>query len=286
MENGNFCVIELKDTTLSEDLISYAAFSNGALGLELLGTGHYKIYFEDKAHQDSFLYTLQELVSIGNRAKLGQVTSTLIYDQGWASSWRQYFEPLEVSKDLIILAPWQSKGSFPHRYKLIIDPGPAFGTGRHPTTRMCLRAMEKVCEELTPGWSAIDIGTGSGILAIYAAMRGAGEVLGIDIDGEALSWARRAVEINGLSNVIELSSVPIGDIDQAFDLVLANLDIGIFNILGMKIWDRVGRGGWVIISGILQNEKKALINLLPFCESQIRLELTEEDWLCLAIKNA
>ncbi len=117
-------------------------------------------------------------------------------------------------------------------------------------------------------------------------MRGAGEVLGIDIDGEALSWARRAVEINGLSNVIELSSVPIGDIDQAFDLVLANLDIGIFNILGIKIWDRVGRGGWVIISGILQNEKKALINLLPFCESQIRLELTEEDWLCLAIKNA
>ena len=104
-----------------------------------------------------------------------------------------------------------------------IDPGPAFGTGQHPTTRMCLEALEKI--SLPESWSMLDVGTGSGILAVYGAKLGAGPVVAIDSDPEAIRWARKNIELNGLTGKIELSSGSLEKIRARFSVVVANLTL-------------------------------------------------------------
>jgi ribosomal protein L11 methyltransferase len=206
-----------------------------------------------------------------------------IEDQDWSGSWRKFFRPQRVTQGLMVFPAWEPVPRTIDCQVIRIDPGPAFGTGQHPTTRMCLEAMEKV---RFPGiWTMLDVGTGSGILAIYGAMLGADRVVAIDIDPEAISWAKKNIKLNDLSGEIELSSRPIKKWRNSFSLLAANLILGTILDIFPDFSRVLAPGGWLILSGILKEQVKEVeesFDEYGFHKDQI---LYQEEWACLIAKK-
>jgi len=199
--------------------------------------------------------------------------------QDWDLLWRRFFKPEHVTPTLVVLPPWETLSSpFPH-HVIRIDPGPAFGTGRHSTTRMCLKALENH----VPGgeWSLVDVGTGSGILAIYAKMLGAERVLAIDTDPEAARWAERNVELNNLAGKIEVSTPPLETWKERFSLLVANITLETILQLLPLFPRRLLPGGKVILSGVLQSQVQDLVAYLHRSHFHLLEVLTQEEWACV-----
>jgi ribosomal protein L11 methyltransferase len=206
-----------------------------------------------------------------------------IEDQDWGTSWKKFFRPQRVTQGLMVFPAWESVQSSLDCQVIRIDPGPAFGTGQHPTTRLCLEAMEKA--QLPGAWTMLDVGTGSGILAIYGAMLGAARVVAIDTDPEAVRWAEKNIALNALSKEIELSSRPISDWRDSFSLLAANLIVG--TILEMlPDFSRVlASGGWLILSGILREQVKEVEEGFDEYALHKAQLLYQEEWACLIARK-
>jgi ribosomal protein L11 methyltransferase len=202
--------------------------------------------------------------------------------QDWDTGWRKFFKPDRVSGRLLILPVWDET-PITAGHIIRIDPGPAFGTGHHPTTRMCLMALEEAA--LSGQWNMLDVGTGSGILAIYGAKLGASEIAAIDNDPEAVRWAERNIEINETPVPIRLSITPIEDINRQYDLVTANLILGTILELFDELTRVLAPNGLLILSGILREqvediEKKILENGL-----KTDRVLYMEEWACMIVRK-
>ncbi|MBW1781405.1 MAG: 50S ribosomal protein L11 methyltransferase [Deltaproteobacteria bacterium] len=207
-------------------------------------------------------------------------------DQDWGLNWRRFFRPTRVTPRLLILPAWEP---LPVRegtgHIIRMDPGPAFGTGQHPTTRMCLEAMERA--PLKSRWTMLDIGTGSGILAIYGIKMGAEKVKAIDTDPEAIRWAGRNIRLNGVTGSIELSLGPVEDVIEAFSLVCANLILGEIMRLMPSFSRLVLGGGWLILSGILKSQVQEVSNSVSRYGLQAYETLHQQEWSCVtAFKEA
>ncbi len=151
-----------------------------------------------------------------------QVTRQGVQDQDWSECWKQYYKPFRAGKHLVVKPSWETWDAGPEDRIIELDPGMAFGTGTHETTAMCVEMIEKHYT----GGSVLDVGTGSGILAIAAARLGARSVLGVDIDPMAVKVARENVEKNGLTDVIDIRE---GDLVKGLDNV--KCDFAVANIL-------------------------------------------------------
>jgi ribosomal protein L11 methyltransferase len=165
-----------------------------------------------------------------------------------------------------------------------MDPGPAFGTGKHATTKMCLEAMEGAA--LPAKWTMIDVGTGSGILALYGALLGAGRILALDTDPDALSWAKKNLALNGHPKGIELSSRPVEAVTERFHLVVANLNLGTILDLLPHLLRIMREDGTLILSGILREQCEAVIESLSRYEGLEPRVLQREEWAALVIRRA
>lgn len=206
-----------------------------------------------------------------------------IQDEDWSQTWKRHFHVERITERLTVVPAWEASPQDSEGVVIRMDPGPAFGTGQHPTTRMCLQAMETSAK--SPPWSLVDVGTGSGILAIYAAKLGAARVLATDTDPEALRWARRNIELNGASGRIELSSEPLGKGGGAFSLVVANLTRDALLELLHDFKGVLVEDGTVILSGLLQEqvqEVKRPLDLLGFHRIQVA---TEAEWACITARK-
>jgi ribosomal protein L11 methyltransferase len=198
---------------------------------------------------DLFLEALKNIFSeIGSP----KVAVNQLRDQDWSQTWRQFFRPEQVTRQLMILPAWELIPPSQGGHLIRVDPGPAFGTGQHPTTRMCLEAMEKVGKPQP--WSMADVGTGSGILSIYAAKLGAAEIIGFDIDADAIRWAERNIDLNGLSGRISLTLQPIQRVERSFFLVVANLTLGTILELFPHLSRLTEPGGYLVLSGLLRDQ--------------------------------
>jgi ribosomal protein L11 methyltransferase len=231
-------------------------------------------------HIDCFLQDLK-----GIFPELGdyRLAFNKIEDQDWSRNWRRFFRPDRVTPRLMVLPAWEPVPLSIDREIIRIDPGPAFGTGQHPTTRMCLEAMEKT--HLTGSWRMLDVGTGSGILAIYGVKLGAYRVIAVDIDPEALRWANRNIALNKLSGAIELSPGPLEQLKGTFSLIAANLILGEILRLFSVLTRLLIPNGWLILSGILReqvNEIKGRVRANPFHESAI---LYQQEWACVILRK-
>lgn len=173
-----------------------------------------------------------------------------IAQEEWATSWKAWFKPIKVGP-LLISPPWTKKRDNDRLIPIIIDPGMAFGTGSHETTKLCLRG---IIRSSRTGDRVLDLGTGSGILAIAAAKLGASHISALDIDKIALDNAKHNVALNGVSALIE---VTLGSIDgfspemaRTFDLVVANISSHTVALLAKDLWAQLRDGGTLIVSGI------------------------------------
>ncbi|MCP4606132.1 MAG: methyltransferase [Proteobacteria bacterium] len=205
-----------------------------------------------------------------------EVKAVEIEDDGWSTRWREYYKPV-VLKRLQIVTPWM-KPPRPDRIPVVIDPGQAFGTGGHATTQLILEMLENSGD--LPS-EMLDIGTGSGVLAIAAVKLGAINVTAIDIDEESIAATRTNAAANQVEGNIEILEAAPGDLKETWSLVTANLDIGVFLNHSSAIADLIAPRGKVLLSGILYDQTGQCLDLWPNFEL---IESKEEDgWVALAI---
>lgn len=201
--------------------------------------------------------------------------------ENWAEAWKEHFKPLKVTPRLVIRPPWEEYVPGPGESVIAIHPGMAFGTGRHPTTRLCLRALEEVWEQHLPPasnpWQVLDVGTGTGILALAAARLGAG-VLAIDVDPEAVAAALDNVRLNALQDRVWVEATPLNALRQQFPLILANITAPDLLQLADALTGRLLSQGALIISGFLLADAPALEARFLGLGLTAAGFLTEEDW--------
>jgi ribosomal protein L11 methyltransferase len=206
-----------------------------------------------------------------------------VVEENWAENWRAFFKPERVSENLLISPAWIPVSDREKGHVILMDPGPAFGTGKHPTTRLCLREIERLFAE-TGESPFLDVGTGSAILAVYAAKLGFTPVVGIDIDIEALDWAGRNIFLNGFEREITLSDSPVQEIKGRYTVVVANIILGeILKILPHLIDKTVDRG-ITVISGILREQVAQVESQLPPGLVRSLMVHTEDEWACLTVE--
>ena len=218
-----------------------------------------------------------------------------IADQNWMEAWKQHYKPIRIGKRLLILPAWMESPE-PTRVAIKIDPGMAFGTGTHPTTQLCLELMEMAVDlgglKYLRGLRVIDVGCGSGILSIAAIKLGASKVLGVDIDSESIVNSRENANVNEVGEELMLGVGSLQEIIEgkfAFKsapLVVANiLAPVIVRLFDAGLADLIEAGGSIILSGILQEQKKSV---LEAAQAQ-RLKMTEwrqrGDWVALTMSR-
>ncbi len=211
-----------------------------------------------------------------------------VAEEDWAEAWKAHFKARKVTPRLVIRPPWEEYSPGPEELVITIYPAMAFGTGRHPTTSLCLRALEEVWGRGLPRdpkpWQVLDVGTGTGILALAAARLGAG-VLAIDVDPEAVAAALENVRLNALEERVWVEATPLTAIRQQFAVILANLTAPDLLDLAEALTARMLSGGALIISGFLQEDRPALESRFLALGLKETGFLTEEDWGALILRR-
>ena len=284
--NGLWKEIHIQIDSRFHDPLCSFLFDLGTSGIEILD-GEIKAYFK-KSGLDPLLIQKIENYIKGMEKELNihipfKIKFLKVEEGRWEDRWKEFFRPQKVSNSLTIIPAWEDIGDINTEYIIRIDPGIAFGTGMHPTTQMCLKAMEIYRPSFS--WRMLDVGTGSGILAIYAAYLGADSIVAIDIDQEALKVAKRNLCINGVKDRVNLICGSTDSIRSKYDMICANLDtkslLGLFADFKEKINDR----GFLILSGILRVELKDLysrFNLKGFkCRDIIRMD----EWASIVLEG-
>jgi len=203
-------------------------------------------------------------------------------DENWALSWQRFFHSEAVTALLTVYPPWERPPTA-RGHKICMDPGPAFGTGKHATTRMCLEAIEEI--GLPASFSMLDVGTGSGILAIYGAKLGADSVLAMDKDPEALRWAGHNIELNRLSGLISLSGGELRDLRRSFHLVTANVLLGPILDMLPDLSRLLRPQGYLILSGLLSEQVQRVDAALGAGLLRKETERHRDEWAALVCRR-
>ncbi len=239
------------------------------------------LYLSPEDNPAEALAFLQErLTACGIESR---VVTTAISEEDWANNWKQYFKPLKVGQRLLIRPTWEEVDDTEGRTVLDIDPGMAFGTGGHETTRLVLEAMESF---ITADTALLDVGCGSGILSMAGILLGAKSALAVDIDALAVKTAIENGERNGL--MPPAYTVVQGDlvdkVDGQFDVVLANIVADAIIMLSPAVKPFVKADGVYIVSGIIDTREAEVVDALTACGFTIEARHEARGWLCLVCR--
>jgi ribosomal protein L11 methyltransferase len=220
---------------------------------------------------------------------IGELQTRLVREADWAEAWKSHFPVLRVGRRLVIRPTWRRHRSRPEDVVLSLDPGMAFGTGLHPTTRLCLAALETLADEglLARGHGrggaarVIDVGCGSGILAIAAAKLGAGELLGVDTDPIAVEATAANARLNGQRRRIVVRRGSVPSAERPFDLVLANLIASLLVQLAGPLRGELVPGGRILASGIFRDREGDVRAAFAATGLEPGRRWAEEDWVAL-----
>jgi len=216
-------------------------------------------------------------------------------EESWASSWKKQYHRLRIGRRTVIVPAWESYEPGEGEVVIRLEPGMAFGTGLHPTTRLCLEAMEAA---VPAGGRVLDVGTGSGVLAIAAALLGAGAVVALDADPVAVRVAAENVAANGVGGRVEVrhgslaggEAVPLsfaveGPLpileDGRYDLVVVNILAPVIVAMAPALAARTRPGGTVIASGLILDQEAVVADALQRQGFEIAGRSQEDDWVCL-----
>jgi ribosomal protein L11 methyltransferase len=228
-----------------------------------------------------FLLGIKELYPTQERGLRWRV----LKDRNWNSAWRRFFVPQKIGKTFLVAPPWARLPITRHRLVITIEPGMAFGTGTHATTRGCLEFIEKLAPLLRRrGFRALDVGTGSGILAIALAKSGAQRVLAVDIDPVALKVARRNLRSNGVEKKVSLSGAKLSRIKALFPLVVANLTAETIIDQAVALKQRMASRGFLILSGVL-NPKTEQVARQFAGYSEVISRKRKREWVTLLLRK-
>lgn len=212
------------------------------------------------------------------------VTISEVNEEEWATAWKKYYHPVKISQRFTIVPTWETYNPVSSDELIIeLDPGMAFGTGTHPTTVMSLQALEKTVK---PGQRVIDIGTGSGVLAIGAALLGAKQVHALDLDDIAVKAAGINVKLNKVQDRVTVAGGNLVDtIEEPGDVVVANILAEIIISFTDDAFEVVKPGGYYITSGIISAKKNDVKEALERSGFKIEDIMMMEDWVTIISKK-
>jgi ribosomal protein L11 methyltransferase len=206
----------------------------------------------------------------------------------WRERWREFFRPSRIGRRIVVSPPWHAAHATPGDLVVIVDPGEAFGTGAHPSTRLCLRAIERLARIGRPPRVVLDVGSGSGILSAAAALVWEGcAVVAIDVDPVAVQATERTAQENGVSARIRARAESIASADGVYDLVLANLQADVLGAHRSALEGRVGPGGRLVVAGLLRDEAAAVVEDYA-ASGDLEAEYSEDDgeWRAICLRRA
>lgn len=242
-----------------------------------------KIYIaEDNDSPELRLRIAEIIYFMGRLYPVPAPTFRKIDDEDWSTSWKENYQPFRIGKRLWIQPSWlDPAGTNPDDIMLTLDPGMAFGTGTHPTTQMCLQALERYVE---PNHALLDVGTGSGILSIAAAKLGAGQIVGVDTDPIAIRTAQENAEKNGVAEAMQLSEGELASVSQKeWDLVVVNILAPVIILLLTEhdLMGYVAPAGKLILSGIIDEQLDDVVAALKAAGGQVVEKFVVRDWVAL-----
>jgi len=200
---------------------------------------------------------LKRIQSCGLKIRPARVSARRLHHEDWAESWKKHFQPIEIGSALLVKPSWSRRRPCAGQAVVALDPGLSFGTGRHPTTVFCLRQIVR-CRKAGKHQSFLDIGTGSGILAIAAAKLGCAPVNAFDFDAEAVRVAKANARKNGVAGKVRISCQDLTELPrrsrERYDLVCANLVSTLLLAERDRIVNRVALRGTLVLAGVLKTE--------------------------------
>ena len=206
-----------------------------------------------------------------------------VREEDWAENWKQYYKPFRAGKRIVIKPEWETFDAKADDLVIEIDPGMAFGNGTHETTFMCLELMENLVK---PGVSVLDVGTGSGILALAAAMLGAKDVLAVDLDPVAVRVAQENIARNGMQAVV---TAQVGDllagVDAKAGLVVANIIADIIMLLSQAVRGHMEPGGVFVSSGIIRDREADVVQALEAAGFAIEHIERKGEWVAIVARG-
>jgi ribosomal protein L11 methyltransferase len=211
---------------------------------------------------------------------IGELTTRVVHEADWAEAWKAHFPVMRIGRRLVIRPTWLAHEPAPGDVVLDLDPGMAFGTGLHPTTRLCLAALEAFAGRgRLDGARVLDVGCGSGILAIAAARLGAASVVGVDTDPIAIEATIANAARNGLADriVARVGSLPSGE--EAHDVVLANLIASVLIVLAEPLHAELRPGGVLLASGIFVDREAEVRSAFAAVDLVVTDRSAEGDWI-------
>lgn len=224
---------------------------------------------------------LGHLAAFGLRP-IGELTTRIVHEADWAEAWKAHFPVLRIGRRIVIRPTWREHVPAPDDVVLDLDPGMAFGTGLHPTTRLCLAALEGAADRgRLDAARVLDVGCGSGILAIAAARFGAAHVVGVDTDPIAIEATRANADRNGVADRVtaRLGSVPSDE--PASDVLLANLIASLLAALATSLAAELRTGGMLLASGIFVDREDEVRNAFAAAGLDVVERRVEGDWIAL-----
>ena len=243
--------------------------------------GWIHIYLEPEENPAEALDFLRERYRAAGIAH--ELGTAKVSEEDWENGWKKYFKPLPVGRGLMIQPTWEPVAEAETRKHLWIDPGMAFGTGGHATTKLCMEAIEEVIQ---PGQTVLDVGCGSGILSIAACLLGAGRAIGVDIDPLAVRTARENGKLNGLSEprYSILQGDLTGSVTGRYDVVVANIVADVLCLLCRDVREFMNPGGLFILSGIIEPREEDVVRALKSAGLTVTRRDREDGWVCLTAR--
>jgi ribosomal protein L11 methyltransferase len=283
--------IEVEIARVGETAAATQLWSFGTTGIEVSEDRDrpdwitLRAYFENAPDEAKLRAQILRALRLSDLPEMAlrSLTSQMVADQDWLAEWKKGYEPVVIGERLLIVPSWKLNETAPgNRLVIQIDPGMAFGTGTHETTRGCLEMLEKYWR----GGALLDVGTGTGILAFAAAKLAPGaRVVGFDVDPEAIEVAQENAEINGVAEAVELEVNRLSSFySQQFDVVLANLTADVITPLATDFARVIKAGGRLITSGILReqaDEVRAAITSHHFTEIENR---PDGEWITIVFR--
>jgi ribosomal protein L11 methyltransferase len=227
----------------------------------------------------------QALYYLGQLRGVSDVRVTSLKEEDWANAWKDHFQVHRIGERVVIRPPWREYEPKDDEVVIELDPGMAFGTGLHPSTKLSMLGVE---ETVKPGDSVLDVGTGSGILAIAAVKLGAQRADTVDVEIVAVRATAENAERNGVSDriAVELGSVGPGEpFHGEYDVVLANIIARVLIALSESIVTHTKPGGFMVLAGIIESREQDVIAAFASHGAEVVNRRFQEDWVSLVLKR-
>ena len=272
--------VRVEVTPDEEDLASVALFDLGAAGVEVRDTSTLLKSSDEGtvALVASFATEAGARDAVCALAKRWPARIEHVVGDAWRDAWRAFFKPQRLGKRLVIRPSWEPVDARPRDVVLVIDPGRAFGSGTHATTRLALLEIDARVRE---GIRVLDVGTGSGILAIASVLLGAESALAIDVDPDAIAVTRENARANGVASRVRAATTPVTRVRGRYDLVIANIESLVLVPLAEAIKKRVAPGGVLVLGGILEREADHVAEV--YRPLRVIRRRTEDEWASLVL---